>query len=226
MPRKTFVAGEVLAAADVNTYLMDQAVMTFAGSAARGSAIASPSEGMVSYLEDTDSVEVYDSTNWIAVGGSQTGNVIQVVSTTKTDTFTTSSTSFVDVTGLTATITPQFSTSKILVMAQISISGSNNLGLGHFKLAGGNTSSYVGAAAGSRVQAVFGGYTAADTDDFLMSHILQYLDSPATTSATTYSVQARQAFNGAVWVNRTVTDSDSVLYPRGASTITLMEIAG
>lgn len=68
MPRKVFVAGEVLTASDVNTNLMDQAVMTFAGTAARGSAIASPVEGMVSYLADTNRLEIYGGTaiGWAA----------------------------------------------------------------------------------------------------------------------------------------------------------------
>lgn len=63
MPRKVFVAGEILTASDVNTYLMDQMVMVFDNSAARGSAIPSPTEGMVSYLKDTNNVEVY-TTSW------------------------------------------------------------------------------------------------------------------------------------------------------------------
>jgi hypothetical protein len=63
VPRKVFVAGEILTAADVNTNLMDQAVMSFAGTAARGSAIPSPVEGMVSYLSDVDRLQVY-TTAW------------------------------------------------------------------------------------------------------------------------------------------------------------------
>jgi hypothetical protein len=69
MPRKTFTAGEVLAAADVNTFLMDQSVMTFADSAARGSAIGTATEGMVTYLEDTDGLELWNGTAWTGVGG-------------------------------------------------------------------------------------------------------------------------------------------------------------
>jgi hypothetical protein len=68
MPRKTFTAGEVLAAADVNTFLMDQSVMTFADSTARGSAIPSPTEGMVTYLNDTDALEVFNGTAYATVG--------------------------------------------------------------------------------------------------------------------------------------------------------------
>jgi hypothetical protein len=64
MPRKVFTAGEVLAAADVNEFLQDQAVMTFADTAARGSAIGTAVEGMVTYLEDINSLSVYNGTDW------------------------------------------------------------------------------------------------------------------------------------------------------------------
>lgn len=64
---KTFTVGEVLTSSDVNTYLMQQAVMAFASSGARGSAIGTATEGMVSYLADTDAVEVYDGSAWVGV---------------------------------------------------------------------------------------------------------------------------------------------------------------
>ena len=64
---KTFTAGDVLTAADVQGYIMDQAFMVFAGTAARASAIASPSEGMFTYLSDTDSIEYYDGSDWTAL---------------------------------------------------------------------------------------------------------------------------------------------------------------
>jgi hypothetical protein len=67
MPRKVFTAGEVLAASDVNTNLMNQMVMTFAGTAARGSAIATPTEGMLTYLADTDTFEFYNGTNFVSL---------------------------------------------------------------------------------------------------------------------------------------------------------------
>ncbi len=62
--RKTFTAGEVLTAANVNGYLMDQSVMVFAGTAARGSSIATASEGMVTYLSDTYAIEYYNGSAW------------------------------------------------------------------------------------------------------------------------------------------------------------------
>lgn len=64
MPRKVFTAGEVLSASNVNNFLMDQSVMTFAGTAARSSAIGTATEGMVTWLNDSNSLEVYDGTRW------------------------------------------------------------------------------------------------------------------------------------------------------------------
>ena len=61
--RRIFVAGEVLTAANVQGYLQDQAVMVFDDSAARGSAIGTATEGMVTYLKDTDALQVY-KTDW------------------------------------------------------------------------------------------------------------------------------------------------------------------
>ena len=80
---RTFTAGEVLSASNVQNYLQDQVVMTFAGSAARSSAIGTANfeEGMVSYLTDTDKVEAYNGTNWVQVGSSNQGlNLINTTS--------------------------------------------------------------------------------------------------------------------------------------------------
>jgi hypothetical protein len=67
--RKVFTAGEVLTAANVQDYLQDQTVMVFSGTAARGSALPGTvvSEGMVSYLSDTNSIQVYDGAAWQTV---------------------------------------------------------------------------------------------------------------------------------------------------------------
>ena len=72
MPRKIFTAGEVLAAADVNNFLIDQSVMTFADSTARGSAIGTATQGMLTYLEDTNAYEYWDGTAYeplVGAGG-------------------------------------------------------------------------------------------------------------------------------------------------------------
>ncbi|CAB4141824.1 hypothetical protein UFOVP419_50 [uncultured Caudovirales phage] len=69
MSRKVFTAGEVLAAADVNSFLMDQTVMSFAGTAARGSAIPTPVEGMYTHLEDSDRLEFWNGSAWQSPDG-------------------------------------------------------------------------------------------------------------------------------------------------------------
>lgn len=68
-----FTTGDILTAASANGYLASQTVMVFADAAARTSAIASPQEGMMSYLKDTNSVEYYSGSAWVAVGGSSSG---------------------------------------------------------------------------------------------------------------------------------------------------------
>jgi hypothetical protein len=79
---KLFQTGDVLTAAQVNTYLNEQTVMVFASSAARTSALSSVlAEGMVSYLQDTNAVEVYDGSAWVSIGSS--GDITGV--TTGTD---------------------------------------------------------------------------------------------------------------------------------------------
>jgi hypothetical protein len=67
VPRKVFVAGEILTAADVNANLMDQAVMTFADAAARTTAIPSPTEGMVTYLASTKNLQRWTGSAWVNV---------------------------------------------------------------------------------------------------------------------------------------------------------------
>jgi hypothetical protein len=67
---KEFATGDVLTAADANGYLASQVVMVFASAAARTSAIASPQEGMISYLKDTDVTQYYSGSAWATIGGS------------------------------------------------------------------------------------------------------------------------------------------------------------
>jgi len=66
---KTFVAGAVLGASEVNTYLMQQSVMTFATTSARNSGITSPSAGMLTFITGTKTLELYDGAGWTAIGG-------------------------------------------------------------------------------------------------------------------------------------------------------------
>jgi hypothetical protein len=63
---KDFSTGDILTAADVDGYLM-QGVWVFANAAARTSAVTSPEEGNMSFLKDTNSLEYYSGSAWVAV---------------------------------------------------------------------------------------------------------------------------------------------------------------
>ena len=64
MPYKNFTP-TVLSSSEVQTYLMNQSVMVFANSAARSAALTAPTEGMVTYLQDTDELEIYNGSSWL-----------------------------------------------------------------------------------------------------------------------------------------------------------------
>jgi len=67
MPRKVFTSGEVLSASDVNTFLMNQMIMTFPSAAARGSAIGTATQGMLTYLVDTDIFEYWNGSAYVSL---------------------------------------------------------------------------------------------------------------------------------------------------------------
>jgi len=154
-----------------------------------------------------------------------TGSVLQVVSTVKTDTFSTNST-MADVTGLSVTITPSSSSNKILILVQIGIAGEDS-GTG-VRLLRGSTNILIGDTASSRsLHSSTGQYmTSSSPHQYNIANTpIIFLDSPSTTSATTYKVQAGVLSN-VVYVNRTRYDVDNGNASRSASTITAMEIAG
>lgn len=77
--KKTFVAGDVLTASDVNSFLMDQAVMRFATASARDTDLPTPSEGMMCYLDSVNEVQVYDGDDWGAVASDPVPHAISVL---------------------------------------------------------------------------------------------------------------------------------------------------
>ena len=150
-----------------------------------------------------------------------TGSVLQVVSVIKTDVFSTSSTSYVDVTGLSVSITPTSSSSKILVMVTMNGIASDN---SSSQLLRGSTPIAVGNAAGSRFQGTMADFYTNGSSNSQRSFGKTFLDSPATTSSTTYKIQVRTP-SGTFYVNSGNGDADSLYNTRTVSTITLMEIA-
>lgn len=81
---KTFVDLDILTAAEVNGFLMTQAVMVFDDSTARSTALTAPTEGMVTYLKDTDELDVYDGASWVVVNDN-TAAILKSLVTTKGD---------------------------------------------------------------------------------------------------------------------------------------------
>jgi hypothetical protein len=152
------------------------------------------------------------------------GQVLQVVNSVKTGTQSTTSSTYVDITDLSVSITPKFATSKILVMARINHM-SESIANGMFvnlvrnsttitsSTAGGVTDTYDAWASG-------GGGGMSNNDRKTTSCSIDYLDSPTTTSSTTYKMQMR-ADSNTVYVNRWGLNNDLA----SVSSITLMEIA-
>jgi len=208
---KTFATGDVLTAADTNGYLM-QGVWTFANAAARDAAVTSPQEGNVCYLKDTDAIMTYSGTAWVAVGGGG-GKVLQVKNFVYgTQTSSTSGT-FAD-TGVTLSITPSLNTSKVLVLVNMQGVGRNSTN---------SSGVYLKLLRGATVIQQLGdtnGFTNGSSWTF-QSVGSTYLDSPATTSATTYKVQfaVQSPVAGTVYVQEYQSTVGSA-----ESSITLMEI--
>jgi hypothetical protein len=219
---KVFTNGSVLNASEINDNLMNQSVMVFSNSTARSAAIPSPIEGMVTYLEDTDELELF-TTSWGSIAPAPTPpKILQVVSTTKTDTYSLNTSGMNNITGLAATITPSSATSKIWATLTI---GTVDLSQADFvfgDVTRNGTKIGVGNAEGSRVQAGWFVITKASNEPH--SCAWSHLDSPATTSALTYQARLQRA-GGTAFINRYNTDSNTGNVARSVSTITLMEVA-
>jgi hypothetical protein len=146
----------------------------------------------------------------------------QIVQIVKTDVFTTSSTSFVDITGLSATITPRSASNRILVIisAYAGPNGSNFTCFG--KLVRGATDIAIGDARGSATRASFSSsYPTGNNSAFWG---LNFLDSPATTSPITYKVQAA-AESGSTLTLGGSSGSGNSFNQNTPIILTLMEIA-
>ncbi len=154
--------------------------------------------------------------------GGFTGNIIQVQSTAKTDP-TTFSTSFGTISGLSQSITPKYSTSKILIIINISFGRSLD-NLLYFKILRDASDIYIGDASSTRTRSSSSDYASGTATGIQSGNMtLVFLDSPSTVSAITYNTQARSDA-GSGFINRTGTDTDSATFSRMASSITVMEL--
>jgi len=161
--------------------------------------------------------------------GITTGKVLQVVSTTKTDPFVTTSTGYTDITGFNVSITPSSTSSKILVTAYITgvVQTSSGSYGGVMRLVrDSNDGIAVGDAYGN-AQTATGTLGGQDNWPYQNSTTLQFLDSPSTTSSTTYKVQLKHTQGKNFRINYGIQRDGSSTYDVSTvSTITVMEIAG
>ena len=163
------------------------------------------------------------------------GGIVQVKNTTVTDTDTLSCISSWEDSEITCSITPTSSSSKILIsMSATGEGNAQNQQAFSYRIkkviTGGATSYLQGASAGSRTQvfANTGDYTADSGTSASSFSFSNYLDSPATTSAVTYTVQITYEYaggSGTYYLNRQVTDSDAGANGRFVSWMTLMEVS-
>ena len=157
--------------------------------------------------------------SWVAGG-----KILQVLQATKTDTQSSTTNDFVDVTGLSIAITPAATSSKILVFANVLCIGTVGATAAFSRVVRDSTAIAIADADGSRTRASAMGY-APDTGD-VRHHSTVWLDSPSTTSATTYKVQFMMASAGSTaYINRFAAATDSAAYGRGVSSITVMEVS-
>ena len=152
------------------------------------------------------------------------GKIGQVVSTFKSDAFSSTADGFFDITGLSVSITPSATSSKVLVISDLALSASDsasyNIG---FKVLRGSTSIGISTAGSSSSLNYSGGYninTSAGVA-YMFGNSKIFLDSPSSTSSLTYKVQGSKFDSaGTFYLNR---KGNTANYG-GASSITVMEV--
>jgi len=158
-----------------------------------------------------------------------TGNILQVVQAVKTDTSSTTSATYTDISGLSLSITPASNSNKILVTCNVYIGGDDNSFQG-FKVFRDSTAIGLGTAAtGNQTNVSFANFmTNTSSSAYGVRNVcFEFLDSPSSTSSLTYKIQFASIFNSASsYINRGHIYSQNVahnLFP--SSTITAMEVA-
>ena len=155
--------------------------------------------------------------------------ILQVVSVTKTDTFTATSGAVADVPGLQPTITPTSTSSKILILTDVAIAvnttGGYRVGARVVRRIGGSDSIITqGDANGSRTRTMWASHV-TELNGFMHRANIQHLDSPNTTSAITYKFQLDRIDGGSTSVNLGFNDQNAPSHGAPISSVTLLEVA-
>ena len=203
-----FSAGDTLILQNISTGVCTLTAGTATVSSAGSLAIPQNGSGLLYFTSAGVSIFYPSAVTTTASG------VVQVKNAFKADAFSTASATYVDVTDLSISITPTSATNKVLVI--MTVQGSQVTGDGGFQLMRGATAIGV-----STVGSTFNGagQVSSSYGNAMFTVALAFLDSPATTSATTYKVQAI-ASGGTTYVNRR---GASTAFG-GSSSITVMEV--
>ena len=206
-----YAASEVLTAANMNISA-GTGVPVFATTVTRDAAFGGASEkvlaeGQLCYLSSTNKVQYYDGAAWATVGPVTGAKIAQVLQVTTATEVTTTSTSYVT-TGLSLAITPTLNTSTILILTTMPVQSTVTLQNGNFTI-------FRGTVAGTNLATAVGFGVAYSEHTINLSFAANFLDSPATTSATTYTVGMKTS-NAANTVKAQVGNS--------TSTLTLIEV--
>lgn len=148
--------------------------------------------------------------------------MVNVQQAVKTDTTSSTSSSFADIAGLSVTITPTFNTSKILLAASVQVGISNTSYWIPFRFTRDGTAIGIADAAGVRTRATFEAFPS-----YLLTTenaSFEYLDSPATVSAVTYKLQWAIVGGVTGYLNRGSDDIDNAARFRTISTLIAREI--
>jgi hypothetical protein len=226
-----YAASEILTAANMNISA-GTGVPVFATTVTRDAAFGGAgekvlAEGQLCYLSASNIVQYYDGAAWATVGPAASGGkLLQLVSTAKTDTYSQAvSQVYTDVTGLSVAITPTLATSKVYV--SVTLHAANDAASGErgmFRIMRDSTAIAIGDTAGSRTRATTGYSSLTAVTQMSYLYGINFLDSPATTSATTYKIQMFTTSAAVQYVNRTQDNADAAYTGRMISTITVMEI--
>ena len=193
---------------------LDPAVIT--GQTALSSEPASTDEFLIS---DAGVLKRLDAS---LIGGGKIGQVVQTHFTTQSQM---SSSSFAAISGCTVDITPSATSSKVFVMISL-CAGVNQASYGFFKLYRDTTLIGSGSDSSNRIGCNFSisQNDGDNTSDGVKQVNYQYLDSPSSTSALTYTVQASTFSNSTITYNKTPDNSDNGRTAQGSSTITVIEV--
>ena len=164
---------------------------------------------------------------WIELSRNEASYVVDGRFKVKSDTFSTNSTSWVDVPGLSIDYSPRSKDSAIRINVMLGCSTAYTIL--HARILRDSTPITVGDAAGSRTQGTAGVFTASMATEIISIPLMAF-DKPnfdsKPPSKITYKVQIRANSSEYIYINRTPTDDDNAAYLRSASLIELLEIKG